>query len=59
MNENKGVLLKGHGAAVTDIKRLNNSFNRLVSSSLDGNVMVWEVYSGSLITTYKGHDSGI
>ena len=51
--------MKGHGAAVTNISRLNNSFNRLVSTSLDGTARVWEVYSGSLLHTYTGHETGI
>ena len=51
--------MKGHGAGVTNIARLNNSFNRLISTSLDGTVKLWEIYSGSCVATYYGHEQGI
>lgn len=47
--------LKGHLASVSQIKRLNNSYSRLVSASQDKTVKVWDVYSGICIQTYEGH----
>ena len=31
----ENVYLKGHGASITQLKRLNNSYSRAVSASLD------------------------
>ena len=50
--------LKGHGAAVSQMQRLNNSHNRLVSASLDGSIKIWEVYSGKCLTSYSEGHSG-
>ena len=58
-NPDDSVHLKGHGAAVTQIKRLNNSYSRAVSSSLDGKVKIWEIYSGECLHTFDGHSSGV
>ena len=51
--------LKGHGASVTQLKRLNNSANRAVSASLDSTVKIWEIFSGSCLSTFEGHGAGV
>lgn len=58
-NPEECIHLKGHGACVTQLKRLNNSHNRAVSGSLDSTVKVWEIFSGTCLATYEGHGSGV
>lgn len=55
----EGLLLRGHGASVTQLQRLNNSYNRAVSASLDKTVKVWDIYSGTCLATYRGHQGGV
>lgn len=37
--------LKGHTKSITNLKRLNNSFTRIVSSSEDSTIKIWDVYA--------------
>lgn len=50
-----GVVMKGHGAGVTQLKRLNNSYSRAVSASMDGTVKIWDVTSGLCTGDFGGH----
>lgn len=48
--------MRGHSAGVTQLKRLNNSFNRVVSAGMDGNVRIWDVESGICTGEFGDHD---
>lgn len=45
--------MRGHDAAVTQLKRLGNSATQVVSGSLDGTVRIWDVYSGRELVKYE------
>jgi|LauGreDrversion4_2_1035121.scaffolds.fasta_scaffold711991_1 WD40 repeat protein len=52
-----GIIMRGHLAGVTQLKRLNNSFNRVVSAGMDGTVRIWDVNSGICTGEFGDHDS--
>lgn len=52
----EGVVMRGHAAGVTQLKRLNNSFTRAVTASIDGTARIWDVTRGLCTGEYGGHD---
>ena len=49
--------MRGHGYGVTQLKRLNNSFNRAVSAGIDGAIKIWDVSSGICTGEFDDHES--
>lgn len=52
----QGVVMRGHAAGVTQLKRLNNSFSRAVSAGMDGTVRIWDVLSGICTGEFGDHE---
>lgn len=50
------VVMRGHLAGITQLKRLNNSYTRAVSSSMDGTVKIWDVASGICTGDFGDHE---
>jgi len=48
--------MRGHLAGITQLKRLNNSFTRVVSGSMDGTCKIWDVTSGVCTGDFGDHD---
>jgi WD40 repeat protein len=48
--------MRGHTQGVNQIKRLNNSHTRVVSSSMDGTIRIWDVTSGVCTGEFGDHD---
>jgi WD40 repeat protein len=51
-----GVVMKGHLAGITQLKRLNNSYTRVVSGSMDGTCRIWDVESGICTGEFGDHN---
>jgi F-box and WD-40 domain protein CDC4 len=54
--EYNGIVMRGHTQGVNQIKRLNNSYTRVVSSSMDGTTRIWDVTSGVCTGEFGDHD---
>ena len=48
--------MKGHLAGITQLKRLNNSYTRVVSGSMDGTCRIWDVESGICTGEFGDHN---
>jgi WD40 repeat protein len=45
--------LKGHTKSITNLKRLNNSNTRIVSTSEDSTIKIWDVYANQYCKYYS------
>ncbi len=55
--EYEGVVMRGHSMGVTQLKRLNQSMNRVVSASMDGTVRIWDVFTGACTGMFDDHEN--
>jgi WD40 repeat protein len=44
---------KGHSKSITNLKRLNNSVTRIVSSSEDSSTKIWDIYANQYCKNYS------
>ena len=49
--------LQGHSSLLSDIKVIPSG--GIATSSYDGTVKIWNVETGTLVRTLRGHDDGV